>query len=90
VVSEIASIYLDEHISEGYVIVCGSSEGEHSFLLSRLGPSIECPKCGRTALSAALLDAYYKRPRPLTAVATSQACRSRGSLNGLTAGQNDR
>jgi hypothetical protein len=60
-VSQITAIYLDAHIPEGYVIVCGGSKEDHSFLLSKLGPSVECPKCGRTALSAALLDAYYRR-----------------------------
>jgi predicted PhzF superfamily epimerase YddE/YHI9 len=54
-------IYLDERIPEGYVFVCSHSGSEHSFILRKLGPSIECPECGHTALSAALLDAYCKR-----------------------------
>jgi hypothetical protein len=74
-VSQIAPIYLDDRIPEGYVLVCGRGGGEHSFLLSRLGPSIECPTCGRTALSAALLDAYYKRMDPLIDVATARSHR---------------
>jgi hypothetical protein len=54
-------IYLDDHLPDGYVFVCSRTGSEHSFILHRLGPSIECPKCGHTALSAELLDAYYKR-----------------------------
>ena len=56
-----APIYLDERLSEGFVIVCSGSNGEHSFVLRGLGPSIECPLCGRTALSSQLVDAYYDR-----------------------------
>jgi len=56
-------MYLDDRLPDGYVIVCAGGGGEHSFLLSKLGPSIECPRCGRTALSASLLDAYYERVR---------------------------
>jgi hypothetical protein len=54
-------MYLDDRIPDGYVIVCAGGGGEHSFLLSKLGPSIECPRCGRTALSTNLLDDYYGR-----------------------------
>ncbi len=56
-----ALMYLDERLSEGFVIVCAAADGEHSFVLRRLGPSIECPRCGRTALSSQLIDAYYDR-----------------------------
>jgi len=58
---EQAPIYLDERLSEGFVIVCSGGNGEHSFVLRGLGPSIECPLCGRTALSSQLVDAYYAR-----------------------------
>jgi hypothetical protein len=64
-VSQIAPIYLDDRIPDGYVFVCSGNGAEHSFLLPKLGPSIECPRCGRTALSPALLDAYYTRMGPL-------------------------
>ena len=60
--SDVAPIYLDDRLAEGYVIVCADGDGEHSFLLPKLGPSIECPKCGRTAFSALLLDAYCAKP----------------------------
>ena len=56
-----APIYLDERLSEGFVAVCDGGGGEHSFVLRGLGPSIECPLCGRTALSSQLVDAYYER-----------------------------
>jgi len=59
-------IYLDERLSEGFVVVCSGGGGEHSFVLRGLGPSIECPLCGRTALSSQLLDAYYERLRQIT------------------------
>ena len=48
-----APIYLDERLSEGFVAVCSGGNGER--------PSIECPLCGRTALSSQLVDAYYER-----------------------------
>lgn len=54
-------MYLDERLPGGFVIVCADDRAEHSFLLRRLGPSIECPHCGRTALSSRLIDAYYER-----------------------------
>lgn len=60
-----ALMYLDERLSEGFVAVCGGGGGEHSFVLRGLGPSIECPLCGRTALSSQLLDAYYERAAQL-------------------------
>jgi hypothetical protein len=56
-----APIYLDERLSEGFIVVCSGGSGEHSFVLRGLGPSIECPLCGRTALSSQLVDAYYER-----------------------------
>jgi hypothetical protein len=56
-------MYLDERLSEGFVIVCvcAGGGGEHSFVMRGLGPSIECPHCGRTALSSQLIDAYYEQ-----------------------------
>ena len=54
-------MYLDERLSEGFVIVCAGGGGEHSFVMRGLGPSIECPQCGRTALASQLIDAYYEQ-----------------------------
>jgi hypothetical protein len=64
-----ASMYLDTRIPEGQVVVCTCAGEEHSFMVARLGVSVECPTCGRTALSANLIDDYYaranrKRERP--------------------------
>ena len=58
-------MYLDDRLPEGYVVVCADAGAEHSFMLRRLGPSIECPTCGRTALPAGLLDTYYERVRTI-------------------------
>jgi hypothetical protein len=52
---------LDGRLPQGYVVVCTRSGDPHSFLVRRLGPSVECPACGRTALSSDLLQAYYER-----------------------------
>jgi hypothetical protein len=52
---------LDGRLPQGYVVVCTNSGDSHSFLVRRLGPSVECPECGRTALSPDLLQAYYER-----------------------------
>ena len=51
---------LDGRLPEGYVVLCTGNGDCHSFLVHRLGPSVECPECGRTALSSELLDAYCK------------------------------
>jgi len=56
-----APMYLDDRIPEGYVVICTGDGLEHSFVVRGLGLSVECPKCGRTALSPKLLDAYYER-----------------------------
>jgi len=54
-------MYFDGKISDGYVALCASNGEAHSFVVRRLGPSVECPQCGRTALSANLIAAYYER-----------------------------
>jgi hypothetical protein len=56
-----ALMYLDGKLPEGYVAICAPSGEAHSFIVRRLGPSVECPQCGRTALSANLIAAYYER-----------------------------
>ena len=52
---------LDGRLPQGYVVVCTNGDDSHSFLVRRLGPSVECPACGHTALSTDLLQAYYER-----------------------------
>jgi hypothetical protein len=56
-----ALIYIDGKLTEGYVVICARNGEPHSFLVRRLGLSVECPQCGRTALSANLIAAYYER-----------------------------
>jgi hypothetical protein len=52
---------VDGRLPEGYVVICTNGADQHSFLVRRLGPSVECPICGRTALSADLLQDFYAR-----------------------------
>jgi len=54
-------MYLDGKIPEGHVVLCESNGEAHSFVVHRLGLSVECPRCGHTALSANLISAYYER-----------------------------
>jgi hypothetical protein len=56
-----ATMYLDGRLPEGYVVLCTADAEPHSFLVRRLGLSVECPECGRTALSADLIGAYYEQ-----------------------------
>ena len=58
-----ALMYIDGKVPEGYVVICTpSGRGpEHSFLCRRLGPSVECPMCGQTALSVDLFADFYRR-----------------------------
>jgi hypothetical protein len=56
-------MYLDGRLPEGYVLLCTESGDAHSFVVQCLGPSVECPLCGRTALSVDLAASYYSRRR---------------------------
>ena len=56
------SMRLDARLPEGNVILCTGHGDEHSFLVRRLGLSVECPKCGRIALSVDLIADFYRRP----------------------------
>jgi hypothetical protein len=67
-----APIYLDGRLPEGYAVVCGCDGAGYSFLVRRIGVSIECPKCGRTALAPDLVADYHAR------ASSSQARRSAG------------
>jgi hypothetical protein len=68
-----ASMYLDTRLPEGHVVVCVCAGEEHSFLVNRLGLAVECPNCGRTALSANLIDDYYDRALSLLRLAYGSA-----------------
>jgi len=54
------SMRLDARLPEGNVILCTGHGDEHSFLVRRLGLSVECPKCGRIALSVDLIAEFYR------------------------------
>jgi hypothetical protein len=49
---------IDGRLPQGYVVICNHDHHSHSFLVKQLGPSVECPKCGRTALSTELATAF--------------------------------
>jgi hypothetical protein len=54
-------MYLDDRSPDGHIVVCAGGGSEHSFLRRRLGLSVECPICGRIALSVDLVAAFYTR-----------------------------
>jgi hypothetical protein len=54
---------IDAKITEGYVILCHNKADEHVFIVRTLGPAVECPKCGSTALSGDLATDYVRRRR---------------------------
>jgi hypothetical protein len=54
-------IMIDDKLPEGYVILCKAKNEDHTFLVRRLGPSVECPKCGSTALSTDIVLEYRLR-----------------------------
>jgi len=49
---------IDGRLPQGYVVICNAEHHSHSFLVKQLGPSVDCPKCGRTALSTELATAF--------------------------------
>ena len=56
-----APMYLDDRSPAGHIVVCTGGGTEHSFLRHRLGLSVECPICGRNALSVDLIADFYRR-----------------------------
>ena len=60
-VARATPMYLDDRSPDGHIIVCTRDGTEHSFLRRRLGLSVECPVCGRTALSVDLVAEFYRR-----------------------------
>ena len=54
---------IDAKIAEGYVILCNKKAEEHIFIVRSLGPAVECPKCGNTALSGDLATDFIRRRR---------------------------
>lgn len=47
---------IESRLTEGHQIRCATG---HVFIVRTLGPSVECPKCGETALSTDLATAYF-------------------------------
>lgn len=47
---------IESRLSEGHQIRCANG---HVFVVRTLGPSVECPRCGETALSTELATAYF-------------------------------
>ena len=76
-------MHLDGKIPEGYVVLCAPNDEAHTFIVRRLGPSVECPQCGRTALSADLIAAYYERLSDEAIVVTA---RTSGGLRTIATG----
>ena len=56
-------MYIDAKYAEGYVVVCDHKAEDHVFMVGNLGPSVECPKCGATALSGDLATDFVCRRR---------------------------
>jgi hypothetical protein len=56
-----APMRLDARLREGYVMLCAGHGSDHSFLVRRLGLSVECPSCGKIARSVELVADFYKR-----------------------------
>src|SRR5262249_59969078 len=52
---------LDARLPQGNIIICTGHGDEHSFLVHRLGLSVECPTCGQIGLSVDLVADFYRR-----------------------------
>ena len=48
-------MHIESRLSKGHKIRCAHG---HVFVVRTLGPSVECPKCGETALSTDLATAF--------------------------------
>ena len=53
------SMYLDDRLPDGHIVICTAGGTEHSFCCRRLGVSVECPICGQIALSVDLVADFY-------------------------------
>ena len=53
------SMYLDDRLPDGHIVICTGGGTEHSFCRRRLGVSVECPICGQIALSVDLVADFY-------------------------------
>jgi hypothetical protein len=50
---------IDGKITEGYVVVCSANHEDHFFVLETIDISVECPRCGHSALGTELLAEFY-------------------------------
>lgn len=48
-------MHIQKKVAGGHLLRCGHG---HSFVVKRLGLSVECPNCGETALSTELATAF--------------------------------
>ena len=55
-------MFIDGKLPQGDVVICSHDHPTHSFLVRRLGLSVECPGCGCTALSTDLAAAFLAPP----------------------------
>ncbi len=56
-------VKIEGKLPEGYVVLCDNDHEEHSFLVQHLNVSVECPRCGTTALSTNLVTEFTLRTR---------------------------
>ncbi len=54
-------VEIEGKLREGYVVLCGNGHEEHSFIVQNLNVSVECPKCGMTAVSTNLVTEFTLR-----------------------------
>jgi hypothetical protein len=52
---------IDARLPEDYIVLCTGDGSDHSFLVHRLGLSVECANCGRIGLSVDLIADFYRR-----------------------------
>lgn len=59
--AETPAIIIERRLAFGYQLLCRAARIPHRFVLRRLGPSVECAACGRTALSVELATEFLGR-----------------------------
>jgi len=66
---------IESRLSEGHKIRCAKG---HVFVVRALGPSVECPQCGETALSTDLATAFFLDHMATPAIETKSDGSKRG------------
>ncbi len=54
-------VRIEGKLPDGYVVLCDNDHEEHSFIVQNLNVSVECPRCGMTAVSTNLVTEYTLR-----------------------------